>query len=57
MGDLNTRILQYEMGELDESEIIALFQELIDCGVIWALEEKHIDTAKKLLDSNVCTRS
>lgn len=57
MSDLKDRMMQYELGELDEAEIIDLFQELIDCGIIWALEEKYLTTAKKLLSSSICSRS
>lgn len=49
------KIIDYEMGEMDEDEIIALFQELIDSGLVWQLQGHYGRTARALIDEGVCT--
>ena len=47
--NLVSTISRYESGELDDAEIDALFQRLLDTGVIWALQGSYQLTAHNLL--------
>jgi len=49
--------LAYEAGELDEDQIVAGFQQLIDSGLVWQLQGHYGRTAKALIDAGYCTAS
>jgi len=48
-------IIAYEMGELSETEYIALFQALIDSGMAWKLQGSYGRTAAMLIQEGYCT--
>lgn len=48
-------IIRFESGELQESEIIDLFQGLIDSGMAWQLQGAYGRTAKTLIDLGYCS--
>ena len=48
------RIIAYEFGEMDEEQIIDLFQELIDNGTVWKLQGHYSRTAKALIGAGHC---
>jgi hypothetical protein len=48
-------IIKFESGELQESEIIDLFQGLIDSGMAWQLQGTYGRTAKTLIDLGYCS--
>jgi hypothetical protein len=48
------KIIAYENGELDEDEVIELFQELIDSGLAWTLQGSYGRTAASLIDAGYC---
>lgn len=48
---------QYEDGKLDEAQVIALFQALLDTGAVYALQGSYQRTAHKLLMAGLITRS
>lgn len=50
-------IMAYEAGELDEDQIVAGFQQLIDSGLVWQLQGHYGRTAKALIDAGYCTAS
>lgn len=49
------KIIAYENGELEEIEVIDLFQELIDSGLVWSLQGSYGRTAQSLIDAGICT--
>ena len=51
---LEDMIIKYEMGELDDMDIIVLFQELIDTGHAWRLQGHYGRTAKALIEAGYC---
>jgi len=54
MADYVDRIMAYEQGELEEEEIVELFQELINSGLAWQLQGHYGRTAKYLIEEGVC---
>lgn len=48
------QVIDYENGDLDEEEVIQLFQELIDNGQVWTLQGHYGRTAKALIDAGQC---
>ena len=56
-GDLLDQIIRFEQGELDDAELIALFQTLVDNGLAWKLQGSYGRTAKRLIDAGVVTQN
>jgi len=50
-----TFIMAYEGGELEEEEIIAGFQELINSGLVWQLQGSYGRMAERLIAAGLCT--
>ncbi len=48
------QIIAYEQGDLGEEETIALFQSLIDSGLVWRLQGHYGRTAVDLIDAGLC---
>ena len=55
MPDMLDQILAYEQGEMDESEMVIFFQDLIDTGFAWQLQGSYGRTARSLIASGDCT--
>lgn len=55
MADYVDRIMAYEQGELDDEEIVELFQDLIDSKLVWQLQGHYGRVARDLIDSGECT--
>ena len=55
MKDLTSMLMDYEGGQLDESETVELFQHLIDTGMAWRLQGHYGRTAKALIEAGYCT--
>jgi len=51
--DTVDKIMAYESGEMNETEIISFFQELLDSGLCWKLQGHYGRTAKNLLDNGL----
>ena len=54
MLDLVDSIIAYESGELDEEEVVELFQSLIDNGRAWTLQGSYGRTAQDLIEHGLC---
>lgn len=48
------KIVAYESGDLDEDEVIDLFQYLIDSGLAWTLQGHYGRTAVGLIEAGLC---
>lgn len=44
-------LIEYENGMLEDDEIIALFQYLVDSGTVWNLQGHYGRTATALIDA------
>ena len=55
MTDINA-IIDYEAGELDEAEVVALFQDLVNSGAAWRLQGHYGRTAAALIEAGLVTR-
>lgn len=49
------QIIAFENGELDEEGVIALFQDLLDSGLVWRLQGFYGRTARYLIDNGYIT--
>ena len=49
------KIIDYEMGMLDEVETLQMFAMLIKTGQVWQLQGHYGRTAKELIDMGVLT--
>jgi len=47
-------MIPWELGELDEEEERALFQRLIDSGVVWTLQGAYGRRAKEMIEGGEC---
>jgi len=56
MLHLSGDIIAYENGELDEEQVIALFQSLLDTGFIYHLQGSYQRQAQRLLDAGLITQ-
>lgn len=48
-GDVSSKIIAYESGELDKEGVINLFQELVDSGLAWQLQGSYGRMATSLI--------
>jgi len=47
-------LMAYEEGNLEDDEVINLFQELIDTGLLYSLQGTYGRTAQQLIDAGYC---
>ena len=52
--DMVNQLIEYEAGELTEEETVQMFQDLIDCGVVWSLQGHYGRTATALIEGGYC---
>lgn len=45
----------YELGELDEDQVVELFQHLIDTALVWDLQGSYGRTAISLINQGLIT--
>ena len=53
---LTDKIIAYECGELEDLEVLDLFQELVDTGLAWQLQGCYGRTAKNLIEAGYIKR-
>lgn len=53
--DLMSKIIEFEQGGLNDDEIIALFQELVDSGLAFSLQGSYGRMAAALIESGEVT--
>ena len=51
--DTVSQIMAYESGEMEQPEMIAFFQFLLDSGMIYSLQGSYQRTAQQLLDAGL----
>lgn len=49
MDDQLDNIIAYEQGELDDDKMVAMFQQLVDSGLVWQLQGHYGRTAVELI--------
>lgn len=47
-------IIRYECGDMSEEEIISMFQDGINSGIVWNLQGHYGRTAKQLINAGLC---
>src|ERR1039458_2794158 len=52
--NLVEKIMSFEEGELEDEEIFALFQYMIDDGSVWKLQGSYGRTAEMLIEGGQC---
>jgi len=45
------KIIDFEQGQLDDDATIALFQEMVDSGIVWQLQGSYGRTAAALIEA------
>jgi hypothetical protein len=50
------KLIAYENGELDDIATIILFQELVDSGIVWHLNNHYAKKAMNLIDEGKIRR-
>ena len=55
MKELTQQLIDYEEGNLNDSETIQLFQELVDSGLAWNLQGHYGRTAYAMLEEGLIT--
>lgn len=50
-------IMKYEQGEMDQDEMVEMFQGLIDSGMAFKLQGHYGRTAMALIEAGYCTRA
>lgn len=53
--DVLDQVMRYENGELDQEQVIALFQGLINTGLAWQLQGHYGRTAANFIRAGLCT--
>jgi len=51
--DVFDLIIRYEEGELEEAEVLGLFQRLVDNGMAWKLQGSYGRTAAALIEQGL----
>ena len=55
--NITARIIAYEQGELDDEQIIDLFSDLLNSGIVYSLQGHYQRLCQRLLDAGLIQRS
>lgn len=50
---LVSQVVEYESGEMGDSEMVLFFQDLVNSGMAWELQGHYGRTAMKLIEAGV----
>lgn len=53
--DLTDKIIRYEQDDMDDNEIVEMYQELLDTGIIFGLQGHYQRTATRLMHAGLIT--
>lgn len=53
--NLTDKFIQFEEGEMSESEVVSFFQELVNTGLVWNLQGFYGRTAVHLIQEGLVT--
>ena len=53
MKDIAGRLIEFELGRMDEETTIELFQDLVDTGLAWTLQGSYGRMAQWLIDAGL----
>lgn len=56
-NDIVSRMIDFEMGLLDESETLDFFQDLVDTGMAWSLQGSYGRMANALINEGLILSS
>lgn len=56
MDGLLDDIIAYENGDMDEDDLIAFFQRLVDTGLAWSFQGHYGRTAMAFIEAGLVTR-
>ena len=54
MNDIVGQLIAFEQGDLDDTETISFFQQLIDSGMAWSLQGSYGRMARALIEEGYC---
>lgn len=54
--DVTGNIIAYESGELEQEQVIELFQHLVNTGLAWTLQGSYGRTAAALIEAGEISR-
>ena len=57
MNDITSKIIAYENGEMNEQQMLELFQELINNGMAWTLQGSYGRQATRLINAGILSHA
>jgi hypothetical protein len=54
--DIVNNIIAYENGDLDETDVVTLFQQLVDTGLAWQLQSAYGRQTMRFLQDGLITK-
>ncbi len=54
MNDIVAKIVAYESGVMTDKEVVELFQELLDTGLVYKLQGSYQRMAYSLIEEGLC---
>lgn len=54
--DITSKIIEFELGGLNDAEVVELFAELIRNGMAWSLQGHYGRTASSMIEMNLISK-